>query len=565
MAELVRLALLLMNVKMSACENQELVGDLSLWPLEFDPIHFVAVPTQPANEQKNKLGVEDDKTEVEDDKTEVEDENTEVEDDKTEVEYDKTEVEDEKTEVEDEKTEVEDEKTEVEDDKTEVEDDKTEVEDDKTEVEDDKTEVEDKKTEVKDDKTEVLADDHGDPPLVSLNRPPDTNQGGPPLFSSDNDSAAVEKDQGDFERTSLITLTTVNSLLAICCIILSILMSYFRIRSSSKRSLVQVLYLQNGLTDFFVGIGVLSQCPILYLMICRGREVKDITIPVYFSFMVTGVSVKMSVLMNCVLGTVRCINIVQPFYQINKKALAFTCLFYMVAWTTYAGIDLWQYTSKRATTNQVLVVKTFLLKGQPGFGLVLMTMSKEQHGSSYLAYHVGHVGNMIQFVLPTALPSLICLGLMIVQLYFLLRPSTIRKKKAAMKKSSGIKLVEESKASLTIFLLTCIYVGTSVVSILTWLTFHGRRGYLGSKSTYDSLMEKAATATSWDELTAIYFSLSICPLICSTLTPLTLLLRGSGPISTYARRVFTSTTRIFNSTTSFSNVSATTAVGANKN
>ena len=331
----------------------------------------------------------------------------------------------------------------------------------------------------------------------------------------------------------MMTLTTVNVLLSICCIILSILMAYYRIRFSSKRSLVQVLYLQIGLTDFFVGIGVLSQCPILYLLIWRGREIPNVSIPVSFTYMITAVAVKMSVFMNCVLGTVRCINIVRPFYAIKKISLRIITLLFMVSWTTIAGIDVWQFAEKREMKNKVFLVKTFVLKGQPGFGFFLLT--EGANISSYAAYHLG---NVIKFIIPTAVPSLLCFILMVVQVNHLIRQREKKKRSSMNRRSiSDVQQGGESKASLTIFLLTLIYVGTSAVSILTWLIVSGSKGYLGSKSTYESLIEEGRKATSWSDLTAIYFSLSTCPLICSTLTPLTLLLRGSGPMSKHVRRV----------------------------
>ena len=238
------------------------------------------------------------------------------------------------------------------------------------------------------------------------------------------------------------------------------------------------------------------------------------------SYFVTAVAVKMSVFLNCVLGVVRCIQIVKPHFPINKKSHSvYICsLLYMVVWVLIVGLDIWQFNEKRNTGNQVLLAKTFLLKGQPGFGPVLLTMHKEQSRSSYLAYHLG---NLIQFLLPTVLPTLLCFALMIVQLYHMPRKGSSKKSRNGTDKVS--------KASFTIFLLTCIYVITSGVSVVTWLIIHGQRGYFVSRSNYQVLMKETATATSWSDLTAIYFSLSTCPLICSTLTPLTLLLRGTGP------------------------------------
>ena len=352
------------------------------------------------------------------------------------------------------------------------------------------------------------------------------------------------KDLG-LNENILMAQNTVNVLLCLCCIALSFTMIYFRIRTKSTKSIVHGLYLQNGLADFFVGIGVLLQSPVLYLMISKGRDISCITVPVFISFLLTAVAVKMSVFLNCVLGVVRCIQIVKPHYPINKKVLTASTLFYMLVWMIIAGVDLWQFADKRGFKNQVFLVKTLLLKGQPGSGLIVLTMNKEEEAMSFLAHHLG---NLIQFIIPTALPTLLCFVLMIMQLYHMPKKKTSKKTTITKKvKNEEDKI---SKASVTIFLLTCIYVITSGVSIVTWLVVHGRRSYLGSKKEFESLMKKGRTATSWSDLTAIYFSLSTCPLICSTLTPLTLLLRGTGTAFSSVRKVLTKSTSATESTAS---------------
>ena len=342
----------------------------------------------------------------------------------------------------------------------------------------------------------------------------------------------------NIKKEMLTIQNTVNVLLSLCCVALSFTMIYFRIRSKSTRSVVHVLYLQNGIADFFVGIGVLSQCPILYLLILKGSEVTGITVPVFISYFVTSVAVKMSVFINCLLGVVRCINIVKPFYKPNIKVLTASTLLYMITWLFIVGLDMYMYTKKKNVKNQVFVVKSLLLKGQPGFSFILLTMNDEQPGGSYLGFHLG---NLIQFIIPTVLPTLLCFVLMIVQLYHM--PKKRKSKKTALTKKSQNEDDKISKASLTIFLLTCIYVITSGVSIVTWLAVYGRRGYLGSKKQFESLVVGKRTATSWSDLTAIYFYLSTCPLICSTLTPLTLLLRGTGPAFSNARKIFSKSKR----------------------
>ena len=340
------------------------------------------------------------------------------------------------------------------------------------------------------------------------------------------------------DNTSLITLTTVNIMLSICCIVLSIIIAYFRfVKSRSKLGLIQALYLQNGLADFFVGLGVFLQSPLLYLLISKGDEISDMVVPVFISYSLTAIAVKMSVFMNCILGIVRCINIAQPFYKIKRKALTACTIMYMFIWMLILGIDLWQFAEKRGTKNQVLMVKTMIMKGQPGFGLVLLTMEKEDNGPSYLAYQLG---NLVQFIVPTALPILLCFVLMIVQLCSLHKTRAHRALRHLNATKQSKEVVDTvSKASLTIFLLTSIYVSTSAVSLITWLIADGQKGYLSSQSNYEALLENKRTAISLSDLTAIYFSLSTCALICSTLTPLTLLLRGTGETFGAARQFLT--------------------------
>ena len=230
-------------------------------------------------------------------------------------------------------------------------------------------------------------------------------------------------------------------------------------------------------------------------MISKGKDISGVTVPVFISYFVTAVAVKMSVFLNCVLGVVRCIQIVKPNYPINKKVLTASTLLYMIIWIFIAGVDLWHFAEKRGLKNQVFLVKTFLPKGQPGSGLILLTMNKEQFDVSYLMYHLG---NLIQFIIPTVLPTLLCFVLMIVQLYYMPRKRTSKNTSATKQFKNGEDNI--SKASVTILLLlTCIYMIRSGVSIVTWLVVYGKRGYLGSKEKFESLMKEGRTATSWSD------------------------------------------------------------------
>jgi hypothetical protein len=326
-----------------------------------------------------------------------------------------------------------------------------------------------------------------------------------------------------WNKCSLIALISVNTVLSIICITLNFVMINFRLKARSTRCLAHFLYLQNGVADVFVGLGVLLQSPIMYLLISWDKEIHDMTISAYMSYFVTGVAVKMSVFLNCVLGVVRCIQIVKPYYQINKRALTVSTVLYMLAWMSIVGLDLVQYTLKKGTKNQVLMVKSLVMKGLPGFG-VFLTMPKGDPTQSLLAYHLG---KLVQFILPTAIPTLLCSVLMI---FHLCNMPKKMKGTNVPKKGDGV-----SKASLTIFMLTSVYVLTSAVSIITWLIVDGQAGNLVSQTT------KKREGVSWSVLTVIYFALSTCALLCSTLTPLILLFRGTGVAFSSVRQLLSST------------------------
>ena len=342
----------------------------------------------------------------------------------------------------------------------------------------------------------------------------------------------------DKPSVGVIALATVNTFLALCCIILSVVMGYFlRKTRRGKGTLIQTLYFQNGLTDFFVGLGVLFHCPILFLLVWKGRGIFEVTIPVFISYSVTCIAVKISVFMNCVIGVVRCINIVKPFYVVNKRVLFLCTLIYLVIWSSIVGVDLWQYSQTVELSNKVFMIKSLILKGLPGFGYFLLTIKEKEYHPSY---YMHQVFNFVQFIIPSTVPTLVCLLAMSVQIHRIKKKTANRQpsSREIVKTASNTSIKKVQNAGVTILLLTVIYVATSAVSIVTWLIVDGKAGYLGSKSTYDELVEEKRKPSSWSDLTAIYFSLSTCPLICSTLTPLTLLLRGTGPAFSSARGFF---------------------------
>ena len=104
------------------------------------------------------------------------------------------------------------------------------------------TESMEKNLEADDNKTAVVSNDTD----VKLDSCLETNLDGAETVKRPNEAGTKS-----FKRSGLIAVTTFNLVLSICCLILSALMSYYRLRSRAKRSLVQILYLEIGLTDFF--------------------------------------------------------------------------------------------------------------------------------------------------------------------------------------------------------------------------------------------------------------------------------------------------------------------------
>ena len=245
------------------------------------------------------------------------------------------------------------------------------------------------------------------------------------------------------------------------------------------------------------------------------------------------VSVRMSVFMNCVLGVVRCINILSPFYPVNRKIITISTILYSIIWATIASLDLWFYSTKIGLQNKVYLVKSLVLKPEPGFSIPsLMTGFKGNKTTSLTQTEIV----VAQFLTPIAAPALLCFALMIFQISHL-RQSRIgiipeQNKTGTVERASRAtngkkKENNNQKAATTILLVTMIYVLTSALSIVAWLVIYRDELRGGEK----------IKILSWEELSVIFFSSSTLPLLCSTLTPLTLLLRSSA-MQLYLRDTF---------------------------
>ena len=334
-----------------------------------------------------------------------------------------------------------------------------------------------------------------------------------------------EREPPNVKELNTVAVATCNGVLAAIAVVFNILMIHFY--KSNSGSLSSTLYIRNGVCDLVSALGFLLQVPSVI-------SILDKDTPVFLplvSYWIVTVSVRMSVFMNCVLGVVRCINILNPFYPVNRKMITISTILYFLLWTTIATLDLWFYSAKIGLQNKVYLVKSLVLKPEPGFSIPsLMTGFKGNKTTSLSQAEVV----IAQFLTPIATPALLCFVLMIFQIYHLRQGNEItnqtKKERGNERPMADTRKKKESnnqKAATTILLVTIIYVLTSTLSIVAWLVIYRDELRGGEK----------IKILSWEELSVIFFSSSTLPLLCSSLTPLTLLLRSSA-MQLYLRNTF---------------------------
>ena len=334
----------------------------------------------------------------------------------------------------------------------------------------------------------------------------------------ENESSIENTSSVPTNQVKVNLVTAFNSVLAVTSFVLNtLIVSFYK---SNAGSLSSALYLRNGVCDLVSALGFLLQVPSVLSILDKDTPV---SLPLVTYWIVT-VSVRMSVFMNCVLGVVRCINILNPFYPVSRKMVTFSTVLYSLLWVTIASLDLWFYSTKIGLQNKVYLVKSLVLKPEPGFSVPSLITGLEGNKTTSLTQTEVV---MAQFLTPIAIPALLCFALMIFQISHL-RQSRIgiipeQKKTGTVEEASRaskgkMKESNNQKAATTILLVTTIYVLTSTLSIVAWLVIYRDELRGGEK----------IKILSWEELSVIYLSTSTLPLLCSTLTPLTLLLRSSA-------------------------------------
>ena len=321
----------------------------------------------------------------------------------------------------------------------------------------------------------------------------------------------------------LLFAASFNALLAVASLLLNLfIVTYYW---NNSNTLSSTLYLRNGIADSTSTIGFLVQVPLI-IRVLEEDLPSSITL---ISYWITTVSVRMSVFMNCVLSVARCINILSPFHLISRTCVNISTLIYLLLWSTIASLDVCTYTLKVGIQNKVYLIKSLVLKAEPGFSLSSLTGSVNKTLTSFSQGEAV----AIQFLAPIALPATLCFILMLLQIYHLTmqvsfishrpRPGTGGEKTSKNNVSSeeletGRRIKNHSlRAAVTILIVTTVYVLTSICTVAAWLLVY--RTHLGKEDKIKKL--------SWMELSVIYICSSTSHLLCSTVTALTLLLRST--------------------------------------
>ena len=299
----------------------------------------------------------------------------------------------------------------------------------------------------------------------------------------------------NFEQDFMKVIASVNTVLAAASVSLNIcIIKHF----ANGRHISANLYHKNGLMDLMCGLGFLLQVPPIFNIL----ETKLPMAMIFTSYLVTTVAVRGSTFTNLVLSSVRCINILSPFFLVKKRGIAISIIAYIVIWTAIAGFDIYTFVSI-PDRKYVYALKTFDLKPELGFGLRVKIF-----GDRIVAYGILAI---FYYGIPVLLPCFLSVVLMALQIWSLLKSGGPTK---VISKTSN---AAAKGSAMTILLLTLIYITTSLLSIVAWLGVYR-----------DQLLVKEFKALNYTELGIVYISTSTCPLLCSTLSPLILLVRGVG-------------------------------------
>ena len=136
----------------------------------------------------------------------------------------------------------------------------------------------------------------------------------------------------------------------------------------SLKKIVPFLYFLNALIDLVISFGIALQSCALIPTITEETFVAGYLAVV--SYVIVGVSVRSSTFVNLVLCVVRAINIVNPFYHVNKKLISFITLIYSLFWVSVSIYDMVRFVANINLTSGIYVIKSLVFKPEVGYAAI---------------------------------------------------------------------------------------------------------------------------------------------------------------------------------------------------
>ena len=295
------------------------------------------------------------------------------------------------------------------------------------------------------------------------------------------------------------------------------------------RETVPMMYIMIATCDSVTGLTSLCHAGIFTAQkyqiagLLKGKGWPNADLFLICLYIVLQTSTRTSLFYNSVLSVVRTINIVRPFYQLNKNILILCLICYPILWIVLLVIDVCLIDEFYDGSLGVLNVVFILLPGH-GFLYAMNLPGGRDLFLRVLEYLVTTIFTAIPFALP-ALTSLVCA---VLQIYSLLKPSTISPTTS-----------KERRMTVTIIMLTVVCLVCNVPYTVMWFYIYAEFGESGY-----------VTGISISAFICIAYSLgTLLPFINAILSPMILVLRGAalrGFVVHTVRRLYNRRTAVVN-------------------
>ena len=154
-----------------------------------------------------------------------------------------------------------------------------------------------------------------------------------------------------------------NSFLCISCVVLSgLIISFYK---SKIKAIVPFVYFINASTDILIGSGVALQSFILIPQIGSNKEIAGYLSAV--SYVIVGVSIRVSTFVNLLLCITRAINILYPFYRVSRCRVSCSIAVWVVTWLALSVWDVVWFNNNIGLESGLYVIKSLVFKPEMGF------------------------------------------------------------------------------------------------------------------------------------------------------------------------------------------------------